>query len=630
MAQYELNLQDYLRIIRKRAFVIIASIIIFAVSSYFYISSQVPEYSAKTTVKVDIKKTAAPFNPDWAVYSENNNMETQAKVIKGFSVLRNAAKKLAYIDAKTNESEIYDIISTLSGSVSAQPIENTNLIEITATGAQPAEAVNIANMVAQAYLEENLKEKNKEASTSHTFIEEQLSEMRKRLAAAENKLKKIGSSSGDTSMTNETQKKLTAMEFELQTLREKYTEKHPKVITLIERINTTKKTIKNLSHKDIEFEQLMREIEVNRKIYAMLRERLEEVRISEAEKVSDVSIINPATLSDTGNTTQSKLSIPLGMFLGLVMGLILSIVIENLDTSISTIEDVENIVKLNVLGIIPSIYTELPPEQNWLKRLKRHLLGRWKNDEEMENYSRLLVFYKPNSPISESFRNIRTTLMFKSTPKTVMITSSNPREGKTSLITNIGLTMSQEGQKTLLVAADLRRPSISKAFGIEATPGLSEILTGTATLDESVKGISDMMLGNLQIDMLVKSAAMKNIYILPSGKIPSYPAELLNSPAMAELIEEMKSKFDIVLFDAPPVLVVTDASILAPRMDKIVMVYEIGKTSRHALARAKTQLESVDGKIAGVVLNHINPHTEIFKAYPYYYQKYQYGRTENT
>jgi Mrp family chromosome partitioning ATPase/uncharacterized protein involved in exopolysaccharide biosynthesis len=629
MAQYELNLQDYLRIIRKRKFIIISSIVIFAIASSIYIANQVPVYSTQATVKIEEKKSISPLGADWPDYSIANPMETQTKVIKGFGVLRRAAKKLGYVTEKSTQSEINEMAAMIEGEIETQQVGNTNLIEITATASRQQEAMNLANMVAESYIEENLLEKNSQARATRTFIESQLNVMRKRLAAAENKLKKFGERNLTNRSNDESARKLADMQLQLNTLLQKYTELHPKVIQLREQTTSLKKQLSSSSGEEIEAAKIQREVEVNRKIYGMLRERLEEVRISEAEKVPDVTLITPATLPEAPNNGQSRLSLPLGMFLGLVMGLILSIVIENLDTSFGTIEDVENVMKLPVLGVIPSIYTELPPDKNILTRLRRRFFAHTMNDPVAEHYTRLLVFHKPSSPITESFRNIRTTLMFKSIPKTIMVTSSNPKEGKTSLVTNLSLTMSQEGQRTLLVAADLRRPAIAKTFGIESTPGLSEILTGTATLDESVKGLSDMIFGNMQIDQLVRSPAMKNIWVLPSGKIPTYPAELLNSTEMSLLIEEMKSKFDVILFDAPPVLVVTDASILAPKMDKIVLVYEIGKTSRHALARAKAQIEAVDGKIAGVVLNHISQQTEVFKSYPYYYH-YKYTKDEGT
>jgi uncharacterized protein involved in exopolysaccharide biosynthesis/Mrp family chromosome partitioning ATPase len=624
MAQYELNLQDYLRIIRKRSFIIIASMIIFALSAYKYVSAQIPVYQSTSTVKIEEHHAGAIAGSEWLNSTPGNLMETQTKVVKGFNVLKNAALKLGTINDKSNPAAIDEAVADLDGKVSAAQVGDTNLIAITAKTTNAHETMTIANSIANAYMENNLSEKNMQARTTRKFIEEQLASVKKRLIDAEEKLKRFHDHVDNMRAADEMLTKSADLEFQLASLTQKYTEKHPKVIQLRAQLNGIRERIKGISSREVEYAQLTREVEVNRKIYTMLREKLEEVRISEAEKVPDVSIIDPAILPDAPENGQSGLSMPLGAFLGLVIGLILAIVVETLDTSIGTIEDVESLVKLSVIGVIPSILSELPPEKNLFLRFKKSLLARWQTDEASERYIRLMVYYKPNSPISECFRNIRTNIMSKNPPKTIMVTSSNPKEGKTSTTINLGLTMSQEGQRTLLVSSDMRRPLIARTFGLPKNPGLSDILTGTATLDESVRGLSDMIMGELKMDDLIKSPAMKNLWILPSGNIPSYPAELLGSAEMDALIREMKGKFDVILFDAPPVLVVTDASVLAPKMDKIVLVYEIGKTSRHALSRTKSQLETMDGKIAGVILNHITPQTEIFKSYPYYY-KYRYG-----
>jgi len=624
MAQYELNLQDYLRIIRKRKFIIGASMIIFALTAYMYVSAQIPIYQTSSTVKIEERRTSAISGADWMNSSPGNLMETQTKVVKGFRVLKLAAFKLGKINAASSLSAIDEAVADIDGKVSAAQVGDTNLIAISARTINPKEAMDIANSVAQAYKEDNLLEKNMQARTTRKFIEDQLASVKKRLIDAEEKLKRFHDRVANMRASDEMQTKLGDMEIQLNALLQKYTEKHPKVIQLREQIDGIKSRVKGVSNNEVEYAQLNREVEVNRKIYSMLREKLEEVRINEAEKVPDVSIIDPALLPGGPENSQSNLSMPVGAFLGLIIGLILSVVVETLDTSIGTIEDVENLVKLPVIGVIPSISSEVPQDKNLFKRIKKSIFSRWQTDEIAEHYIRLLVYYKPNSPISECFRNIRTNIMLKTPPKTIMVTSSNPKEGKTSTAINLSLTMSQEGQRTLLVSSDMRRPVIARTFGVSKSPGLSDILTGTSTLDESVRGLSDMIMGELKMEDLIKSPAMRNLWILPSGNIPSYPAELLGSSEMDALIKEMKDKFDVILFDAPPALVVTDANILAPKMDKIVLVYEIGKTSRDALSRAKSQLETMDGKIAGVILNHITPQTEIFKSYPYYY-KYRYG-----
>ena len=237
----------------------------------------------------------------------------------------------------------------------------------------------------------------------------------------------------------------------------------------------------------------------------------------------------------------------------------------------------------------------------------------------------LIAHFEPTSTAAEAFRNIHTNLKLDPTQKTILITSSGPREGKSSIASNLAVVMAQSGLKTLLVSADLRRPSLDKVFGIKRDPGMNEYITGAAGLKEVLNGIVDIMVGEMDFDDIRKTPGLDNITIIPSGRLSYNPAEVLKSKEIKSLVEKVKNRYDILLFDAPPVLPVTDASLLAPSMDCVILVYEIGRTSREALVRTKIQLESVGAKITGVVLNHTQPETEAIISYPYY--KYRYGYT---
>jgi capsular exopolysaccharide synthesis family protein len=156
---------------------------------------------------------------------------------------------------------------------------------------------------------------------------------------------------------------------------------------------------------------------------------------------------------------------------------------------------------------------------------------------------------------------------------------------------------------------------------------LTEIITGTASLDDALKNISDCLLGHMDIDEVLKNPGLGYLYLLPSGALPFNPTEILGAKEFDILIAQLRERFDVILFDAPPILPVADASILAPKMDATLLCYEIGRTSRHALIRAKAQLESTKANILGVILNHTNPETEFAEVYPYYY-KYKYYTQE--
>jgi len=451
-----------------------------------------------------------------------------------------------------------------------------------------------------------------------------LLQLEERLKAGEERLRELGNGVSDVRLTGLTQKKLVDLEFELGALSKKYTDKHPYVIQLKEQIKDLKTQVKNFSGQELIYSRFFREVEVNKKLYSMFKEKLEEARITEAQKVGDVSIVNPAVMPRSPVSLQIQTSVLIGGMAGLMLGFTLAILFETLDTSIGTIEDVENSVKLPVMGVIPSIPSHPEQGKSILTKFKRKILHIRKTNIQ-EAYVRLIVHHKPKSPMAEAYRSLRTNLRLNQSQGDFLITSAGPREGKTTILTNLGLAVAQKGVKTLLVSSDLRRPALAKTWGMKKEPGLNEVITGTAKLEDALRSISDIMLGDMELDEIMKTPGVENIWILPSGHLPPNPAEVLESQELPKLIEELKKRFDVIFFDSPPTLLVTDASLLASKVDSVVLCYEIGKIGRDAVLRARIQLESAGAQISGVVLNHIAPQTEAMEPYPYYYRyKYKY------
>lgn len=625
MAQYELNLRDYLRIFKKRKFLVILSIIVFTLLGSWYSSRQTPIYEAFTTVKIDERKTLAGLLTEWIAYNPADVLESQAEIIRGYPVMRQVALSLGMIAETTAEDKVQGVIARLTSQVDTAQVGHTNIIKITVTSQDPHEAMVLANAVASAYVEANLLEKNKQVRTVRTFIENQLSSLQARMGEIEDKLKAFSEKNERVRIIAPIQEKLIDLEFQLATLLQKYTEKHPKVIQLKQQIESMRGQIQGVSGEDLEYARLQREAEVDRKLYAMLKEKLEQARITEAEKVSDVSILDPAGLPTQPINAQGTLGLFLGIIMGVVLGAVLAFTMEMLDTSLGTIEDVEATTGLPVLGVIPSVEPKDKGKQDFLNKVIHNIFFHKLRGEE--SYVRLLSHYKPTSPIAESFRNIRTNLKVSAQRKTFLFTSSNPEEGKTVIVVNLGLVIAQENKMTLLVGSDLRRPAIARSFGINNEPGLSEILQGAASLTDCMRNVSDILLGNFDVEDTQSASGLKNIWVLPSGAFPSNASELLASKELASLIAALRQDFDCILFDSPPVLPVTDAAILAPLVDTVVLCYEVGRTSRNALQRAKMQLEAVNANIAGIILNHTKSETEPLDPYPYYYRyKHKYYR----
>jgi len=629
MAQYELNLRDYIRIFRKRRIIIIVIFILVTISSSFLSVSYVPSYEAVTTVKIEERKTIAGLLTEWIVYNPGDAMESQAKLIRSHSVMKKVASLMGIIDVNASVMEVNEAISNIESKLKTELLGRTNIIRIIAASEDPDQAIELANTVAEVFIEENLLDKTRQARNARQFIKEQLAALETRLKSKEQTLRDQREKFKNISLAQSYQDKLAELQFKLTELLQKYTAKHPNVVQIKEQITEIEKQNSSLSGQELEYAQLAREIEADKDLYSLLTERLEEARITEAQKVGDISIVNPAVAASKSIGPNRAMGFLVGGILGLVLGFAVALIVESLDTSIGTIEDVENLIKVPVLGVIPSV--SLKGESKIRRKIfvgfRRRLLRRSSQTEADERYVRLISHYDPASPIAESYRNIHTNLKLGDSKKAILITSAGPREGKSSVLMNLGLVTAQAGAKTLVVSSDIRRPVIAKTLGVKREPGLTEVLLGVAKLDEVVKNITDFMLGDMNLEEVQRTPGLDNLWILTSGQLSFNPAKVLESKELVDLIRELKGKFDVIFFDSPPILPVTDASILAAKLDCVIMIYEIGRTSREALLRAKNQLDSVGAKTSGIILNQTRSETDAAIIYPYHY-KYRYYGTE--
>lgn len=217
----------------------------------------------------------------------------------------------------------------------------------------------------------------------------------------------------------------------------------------------------------------------------------------------------------------------------------------------------------------------------------------------------MISIKNPKSAAAEAFRTLRTNIQFSSFDeelKTIVVTSTQPEEGKSTVVSNLAIAMAQGGKKVLLIDCDLRKPSIHKRFGISNQEGLTSLLAKEKTLEETIK-----------------ASNISNFYILTSGPVPPNPAELLGSKRFRAFIKEISEVFDIILLDAPPVLAVTDAQILSAFCSGVIFVAGYGQAEKQAIVRAKELVDKVSGKILGVVINKVPAQSK-----SYYYYNYDY------
>ena len=371
---------------------------------------------------------------------------------------------------------------------------------------------------------------------------------------------------------------------------------------------------------DDRLSEIRNQVADDRKLLSDLKEKYQDAKLREAEKAIGFTVVEYATGTRKVEGTGKAAKAIAGLLMGLVMSVVAAFIRESIDTSIGTIEDVELYIGSTVLGVVPNIHVE-DIKARILKK-KPQSIG----DPGLDKYAHLITLFEPKSPVAEAYRTLRTNLEFariKKEGNAFLITSSTLQEGKTTTSVNLAITMAQLGKKTLLVGCNLRRPVLYKMFGLDMEPGLTNVMLGTIEWRDAVKSLTDILTGRMMaIDDVLMAAGLDNLKILTCGSMPPNPSELIGSERMGEFISEVKKEFDLVLFDAPPTLPVTDSVILSSKVDGTILVYKVGRVARGVLKRAKSHLEAVGGNVWGVVLNDVRAEvSNSMVSYHYYGEK---------
>jgi capsular exopolysaccharide synthesis family protein len=361
----------------------------------------------------------------------------------------------------------------------------------------------------------------------------------------------------------------------------------------------------NLNEKAIQYELLKRDAELNRNLYEKFLQTSKEATVSAGLKSNNVRPVDTARAPRWPSSPNIPRNIILALLLGTSTGVALAFVLEGLDNRVRTPDHIEATVGMPALATIPL--------QHEPKGLRKATAFAAKNDS---GSSGLIVATRPRSHVAEAYRALRTSILLALSdqpPKSIVVTSGLPREGKTTTSLNLAAVLAQKGARVLLVDADLRRPSVHTVMRIRGTSGLSTLLTGSAVFE----------------DVVQPAPGITNLWVIPAGAPPSQPSELLSSAKMKELITRWENEYDHVIIDTPPVLSVTDAVSLSSDVDGVLMVVRAGNTRRDALRRMQELLAQVNARQLGVVLNAIDL-TASDTAYYYYYGGAQAGYYDNS
>lgn len=419
---------------------------------------------------------------------------------------------------------------------------------------------------------------------------------------------------------------LSDLQFRRKELAKKYTPEHPDMIAIDERIATVKAKLTQSTGQDTELERLERDRRVNEETYITLSREYEDAKVAVASEVPWVSILARAEAPSAPYFPNKRVNYMIGAALGIFLAVMFAFVLENLDISLSTIEEIERLLGVPVLGMIP----HFGGDGRW-KELRATLMRQQRYP--MEVFRSQLVFqYRPKSPSIEVYHSLRANIQNKLARKdniVLTITSSGVAEGKSLTSLNFCLAAAQAGLKTLFVETDVRQPLAHKAFGLPKSPGLVEVLTGKMRADEVIHGTSDFIVGGYDADKLISFSGIDNFKLMTGWAASgSDVVHILSSLALPKLIAELRPQYDIIVFDCPPVLLFVDALLVGARTDGVVMIYKAGKIAQRALKRAKDQIVAAKGNIIGVVLNDMRS-TDMEPRYGYYYDYEHYAKTED-
>jgi capsular exopolysaccharide synthesis family protein len=488
-----------------------------------------------------------------------------------------AQERVIYLKGQLSESE----------KALMEEITNTNNPMIVALRGKIAdlEAQKIQQMVDEGWNEQSLQARD---------FERRINEMKSKLTSITESLILSGWSEEDPfAASQEIFNKIVEQEVEVHAARSRAREYKKLVDQMSSRLTA-------LPEQTLRYARLERDLKLNEKLYLTMRQKYEESRITEAGQLGKVRILDPALVAKKVKPNK-KMNLILGIVLGVGLGVGYAILKEFLDNTVKAVEHLER-KGLSILGIIPDMQG----------RSERKLAAAATKPSRggTEFKRRLITYEDPKSPISESYRSLRTNIAYASVDKKIkslLVSSSQPGEGKSTTTANLAIAFAQLRKKTLLVDADLRKPVQHNVFDQPRGPGLSEYLIGEVE----------------DVNRIITKTKVENLYILTAGHLPPNPSELLGSDRMSQLIDSLEKEWDIVLLDSPPIVAVTDASMISSEMDAIAMVVKAGHTERLALDRALDVLKNVKAPLIGAILNGASQENMGGK-YAYYYSYYNY------
>jgi capsular exopolysaccharide synthesis family protein len=364
---------------------------------------------------------------------------------------------------------------------------------------------------------------------------------------------------------------------------------------ITEALEAEKQKIADLQKKLVQYKILKRDVDANEELYKGLLSRMKEAAISSTMVSSVLSVIDPAETPLFPSSPRKFRNMALAIVMGLMGGVFLAFIIEQFDDTIKTVEEAETVCQLPILGIVPL-----------LRRNKGlALLGQGTGAANPE--PGLIPYNNLRSIVADAIFGVRTSVLLSGPagpPATIMVTSPNPSEGKSTMAANLAISLAIDGRKVLLIDADMRQPSIHKFFNLPPMPGLSDAITGSAAYKD-----------------VILPTEIPNLSIITAGTTPPNPASLLGSKVFKDTLESLREEFQHIIIDTPPTLGMPDSRILSPSIDSAILVLKYHSTRRETARAARLMLSQVHTKLIGVVLNQVSSQGNGYSGYYKYYDQ---------
>ena len=675
------NLKDLLTIIVRRKWVVLTFFVVLVTVVVIGTLNQTPIYRAATTIAIapDSPKVLNFQHLDeigasnYWMYQDYYN--TQNQIIRSNRIAQLVVDRLGLTTENREGEQVSMPSGMLISNLDVVPIPESQLVRIAYEHPDPEQASTIANTIAQVYIDDSLNQRIDTTRQAVDWLSERLDELKSAVVKSEQKMYEFRSENqliGLDERHNLVMQKLVDLntayaktrtarielearwdrlnnlieggadreaiaqvlasqlvqnlkqqqidlERERKNLEARYLPEHPQLIRLLDQVDyvgaridheisriiesarhdyllkmaeeeslskeleASKREALNLHKKMVNHMAIQQETEKNQELYDVLLGRLKEADLTSSLRSQNLRVVDTALTPAIPVRPVLRINLALAALVGLVGGVGLAFLLDYMDNTIKTQEDVERYVQLPLLGIIPGI-----------------------EEGEADNPD-LHVHLHPQSTIAEGCRSIRTNLLFMGVERplrSLLVTSATPLEGKSTTCCNLGITMAQAGQRVLIVDTDLRRSRLHKTFAID-----------------NQLGFSNLLLGEDDVDLVARASGIPNLWVIPSGPLPPNPSELLSSPRMDTVVARLMEQFDLVIFDSPPIMPVTDAIVISRKVEGTIYVVKAGKVSRDVVTEARKRLGDVQPRLLGAILNAVDINVG---GYSYQYQ-YQYS-----